>query len=220
MADRSRGVSLAANLMEDAMRTFLQAVAILAAVAAPVSAAAQSSSTPGLTNRPGTERSGTIMPVATVSSSKQVSDALLTSIVTWLSTNFDLKPTTLLPRVGHLSTAAMTQRRFRTFLGADGSPISPSEAGPTTVAIYDRSEATIYLPLDWTGRTPAELSVLVHEMVHHLQNVAQTKFDFPQAREQLAYAAQQRWLGLFDRTLEGEFQIDPFTLLVTTRCMH
>jgi hypothetical protein len=206
--------------MEDAMRTFLQAVVIVATMAAPVPVMAQSLSTPGLPSQPAGQRFGTIVPVATVASSKQVSDALLTSIVTWLSTNFDLKPTTLLPRVGHLSTAAMTQRRFRTFLGADGSPISPSEAGPTTVAIYDRSEATIYLPLAWTGRTPAELSVLVHEMVHHLQNVAQTKFECPQAREQLAYAAQQRWLGLFGRTLEDEFQIDPFTLLVTTRCMH
>lgn len=202
------------------MRTFLRAVAILAAVAAPVSAAAQSLSTPELINRPSSERSGTIMPVATVSSSKDVSDALLTSIVTWLSTNFDLKPTTLLPRVEHLSTAAMTQRRYRTFLGADGQSVSPSDSGLSTVAIYDRSEATIYLSLDWTGKTPAELSVLVHEMVHHLQNVAQTKFECPQAREQLAYAAQQRWLGLFGSTLEDEFQIDPFTLLVTTRCMH
>ena len=82
------------------------------------------------------------------------------------------------------------------------------------------TEATIYLPADWTGSTPAEVSVLVHEMVHHLQNVANTKFECPQAREQLAYAAQQRWLGLFDRTLEDEFQLDPFTLLVTTRCMY
>jgi len=206
--------------MEDAMRTLLRAAVIFATVAAPISVAAQSSPTPGPTSRPTGEQHVRIVPVATASPSGRISDALLASIVTWLSTNFDLKPTTLLPKVGHLSTAAMTQRRYRTLLGASGSSVSPSDAGPTTVAIYDSTEATIYLPLDWTGKTPAELSVLVHEMVHHLQNVAQTKFDCPQAHEQLAYAAQQRWLGLFGRTLEDEFQIDPFTLLVTTRCMH
>jgi hypothetical protein len=46
-------------------------------------------------------------------------------------------------------------------------------------------------------------------MVHHLQNlqnVAKTKFECPQARKQLAYAAQQRWLGLFGRTLVVRFQ--------------
>jgi hypothetical protein len=64
------------------MRTFLQAVIIAAAVAAPLPVAAQSSSPPGSMSRQTSERSGTIVPVATVSSSKQVSDALLTSIVT------------------------------------------------------------------------------------------------------------------------------------------
>jgi hypothetical protein len=45
---------------------------------------------------------------------------------------------------------------------------------------------TIYLPKNWTGSTPAELSVLVHEMVHHLQGATKTKYECPQAREQLA----------------------------------
>ena len=201
------------------MRTFLQAVVIVAAVAAPATVSAQSS--PGaMARQSGAQTCQIVSVAATTSPTSRVSDTLLTSIVTWLSSNFDLKPTAMLPKVGHLSTTAMTQRRYRTFLGAGGSPVSPSDSGPTTVAIYDRNEATIYLPLEWTGRTPAELSVLVHEMVHHLQNVAQTKFECPQAREHLAYAAQQRWLGLFGRTLEDEFQIDAFTLLVATRCMH
>ncbi|MGE3159570.1 MAG: DUF6647 family protein [Xanthobacteraceae bacterium] len=191
------------------MRKLMQAAALITVVAAPTAAAAQSSPPPGRTN-----------PVIVEQLSDRASDALLTSIVTWLSTNFDLQPTMLLPKVKLASAAAMTQRRYRTFLGTDGSSVSPSEAALTTVAIYDQRETTIYLPLDWTGQTPAELSVLVHEMVHHLQNVAQTKFECPQAREQLAYAAQQRWLNLFGHTLQDEFQIDPFTLLVTTRCMH
>jgi hypothetical protein len=195
--------------MEDALRKLMQAAIFITVVVAPTAAAAQSSPPPGLTNR-----------VTVEQPSDRASDALLTSIVTWLSTNFDLQSTTLLPRVKFASAAAMTQRRYRTFLGADGASVSPSETGLTTVAIYDQSETTIYLPLDWTGQTPGELSVLVHEMVHHLQNVAQTKFECPQAREQLAYAAQQRWLNLFGHTLQDEFQIDPFTLLVTTRCMH
>jgi hypothetical protein len=76
----------------------------------------------------------------------------------------------------------------------------------------------IYLPEGWTGNTPAELSILVHEMVHHLQNVENLKFECPQEREQLAYKAQERWLGLFGRDLLRDFELDPFTLLVATRC--
>jgi hypothetical protein len=38
------------------------------------------------------------------------------------------------------------------------------------------------------------------------------------AREELAYAEQEKWLALFDRSLLTEFQIDPFTLKVSTTC--
>jgi hypothetical protein len=198
--------------MEGAMRILILAAFVFATVSASSVAVAQAPAPPDAASR--------TTPNSTSETSMPVSDALLTSIVTWLSTNFDLKPTALLPTVKNLSAAEMTQRRYRTFLGAGGPSVSPSEAGPDTVAIYDRNEATIYLPLDWSGQTPAEISVLVHEMVHHLQHVAQSQFECPQAREQLAYAAQQRWLSLFGRTLEDEFRIDPFTLLVATRCMY
>jgi hypothetical protein len=62
--------------------------------------------------------------------------------------------------------------------------------------------------------------VLAHELVHHIQNMSGEKFDCPQAREALAYRAQLRWLELFGKTLEDEFEIDPMTVLVRTRCMH
>lgn len=89
-----------------------------------------------------------------------------------------------------------------------------------TIAIYVDATKTIDLPDDWTGRTPAELSVLVHELVHHMQNAVGTKYACPQEREQLAYTAQDRWLGLFGQSLADEFGLDPFTVLVRTRCIY
>jgi hypothetical protein len=53
-------------------------------------------------------------------------------------------------------------------------------------------------------------------MVHHLQNKAHLKYERQGAREGLAYTAQTKWLNLFNRSLEPEFQIDPFTLKVST----
>jgi hypothetical protein len=44
-----------------------------------------------------------------------------------------------------------------------------------TVAIYVDPERTIYLSNEWTGSGIAYLSVLVHEMVHHLQNLARNE---------------------------------------------
>jgi hypothetical protein len=88
------------------------------------------------------------------------------------------------------------------------------------VALYDDNSETVFLPTGWTGATPAEQSVLVHEIVHHLQNVARLKFDCPMAREKLAYLAQDRWLERFGSGLEKEFEIDKFTLLISSACFY
>ena len=53
------------------------------------------------------------------------------------------------------------------------------------------------------------MSVLVHEMVHHIESQGNLKYKCPQALEKLAYAAQARWLAGFGLTLESEFAVDP-----------
>jgi len=60
----------------------------------------------------------------------------------------------------------------------------------------------------------------VHEMVHHLQNIAGLKYECPQAREKLAYVAQNQWLAQSGRNLIDEFKLDALTVLVRTNCMH
>jgi hypothetical protein len=73
----------------------------------------------------------------------------------------------------------------------------------------------------WSGKTPGELSVLVHEMVHHVQNVPGLKFACPEERENVAFEAQERWLDRFNGDLLTEFGLDPFfTLLVRTNCLY
>jgi hypothetical protein len=93
-----------------------------------------------------------------------------------------------------------------------------TSAGSDVVAVYDAEAQTIYLPDGWRGVTPAETSILVHEMVHHLQSRAGRKYECAQAREKMAFQAQQRWLAQFGRSLESEFGLDGFTLLVRTNC--
>jgi hypothetical protein len=88
------------------------------------------------------------------------------------------------------------------------------------VSVYQDKEKSIVLPLGWKGVTPADISILVHEMVHHLQNSARLHYACPQEREALAYAAQEKWLGLFGRSLHSDFDIDEMTLVVSTRCLY
>lgn len=151
---------------------------------------------------------------------------MLTAIVTWLSITAGLPAIHEHPRVELVSPEAMHAVRHqrlgtasvaRTTLQS-GLAVHPDSL-PRVEAQYDDATRTIYLAEEWTGRTPAELSVLVHEMVHHLQNVAGMKFECAQAREKPAYDAQDRWLALFGRNLMDEFKLDPMTILVRTNCI-
>ena len=150
--------------------------------------------------------------------------ALLTATILWLAANFALPATTDLPairfvppiEIAFLHHGAFTAEGQRQVLAA-AAALPPGERREV-VSAYDDRRRTIILPLGWQGATPAELSVLVHEMVHHLQTVAGLRYPCSEAREKLAYAAQDKWLGLFGQSLESEFRIDAFTLLATTEC--
>ena len=148
---------------------------------------------------------------------------LMRAIAMWISAEFDLPAATDLPPVVRASENRMIALRYRA--GNPAGPVDPAarnaspEAGHEIVALYDDRAQAIYLNKDWTGNTPAEISVLVHETVHHLQNLAGSRFGCAGEREKLAYRAQARFLDLFGRTLETEFGIDPMTLLVRTACL-
>jgi hypothetical protein len=114
---------------------------------------------------------------------------LLAAIVLWLTANFDLPAAFNYPRIEFVQSIEMATLRYKGLLPAR------------------------------KGRTPAELSILVHEMVHHLQNEAGLKYECPQAKEKLAYEAQGKWLDLFGLNLEKEFEIDPLALILTTQCL-
>jgi len=154
-------------------------------------------------------------------------ETLLTAIVTWLSIGFGLPANYDHPRLEFVSAAKMNAVQFHGRAPSRPQAESSGEAPPARAvsqreveALYDDASRTIYLPEGWTGKTPVEVSVLVHEMVHHLQNVAGLKFDCPQAREKLAYAAQNEWLARSGRNLMDEFELDALTVLLRTKCMH
>jgi hypothetical protein len=151
--------------------------------------------------------------------------ALLATIETWLSLEFDLPMMHEHPHVKLVPAAKITSLRYGGLLSTSDTGTAANNHATVsvqgdTVAIYHDPTQTIYLPEDWTASTPADLSVLVHEMVHHFQNVLGLKHECPQEREKLAYIAQDRWLRLFGRRLENDFALDPFSLLVRTRCFY
>jgi hypothetical protein len=151
--------------------------------------------------------------------------ALLTAIAIWLSASFELPQTAVMPEVEFMPAAELASLRYRAFLGT--LPRNASAAGaqmhPTqrqTLAFYNDETRTIYLLEDWTDQTPANLSVLVHEMVHHLQNIGGQRFECVAARERVALEAQDRWLKARGGSLQQDFDIDPFTQLASSLCIY
>lgn len=152
-------------------------------------------------------------------------DALLTAIVTWLSFNLEL-PANYGHPVVEFASQQEIERLHRTGVSLEKfssyTVNNPTASGGRSdiVAVYSEESRTITLEDTWTGVSPAELSVLVHEMVHHLQAVSELKYECAGARERLAYEAQEKSLGHFGRSIEAEFGIDQFTLKVLTTCEY
>jgi hypothetical protein len=203
------------------------AAACVAGEAQPIETASQESlrSPPQTVRLPGTAFDIVVGVTVIEPGSTRVSAKLLTAIVAWLSSNYDLPSIYDPPVIEFVPPTMMATLRHRDvasdiWSGAQASfgDVEAFRSSSTIVAIYDDADRAIYLPKTWTGDTPTELSVLVHEMVHHLQNVAAMRFACLEAREKLAYAAQRDFLELFGRDLFTDFETDPFTLLVRTEC--
>lgn len=137
--------------------------------------------------------------------------SLFDVIEMWLSANFDLLPAAKAPGLATLPAAKLVEIRYGLASG-----VAPGDV----VAAYDGTSRTIFFQDGWSGHSPEELSVLVHEMVHHLQASADMRFACPGEREVLAYRAQDAWLRLFGMDLESAFGIDRGTLLVATACTN
>jgi hypothetical protein len=148
-----------------------------------------------------------LAPDSTVPRSEMVA-----AIATWISSEFDLPAARDLPRIAFASPDRLVMLHY------GGIHAGGALYGAQVVAVYDDKSRTIYLPDTWAGSTAAELSMLVHEMVHHVQNEAGQKFACAEERESVAYAAQQQWLAMFGRDFFQEFETDAFTLLVRTNC--
>jgi hypothetical protein len=152
------------------------------------------------------------LPVSASADRQAVPNPLLLAIAAWVSEATDLPMPRTLPEIRFAASEDMG-RLMRT------AALSPSGDGVAEiVAFYDTPAHAIYLPSGWSGATPGELSVLVHEMVHHVQAEAGRRFACPAERERQAYDAQARWLALFGSDLSREFGIDRMFLLVATTC--
>ena len=151
------------------------------------------------------------------------SEGLLDEIVSWLASNFDLHAIRDRPAIQFASKVKLAtmhaddSAHWQGLTQADGIDQSTQRQ---VVALYDSKSKTILISDDWIGKTPAEQSVLVHEiMVHSHPKSSQTPVRMPHG-EKLAYLAQDKWLRQFGTSLEKEFDVDMFTVLISSACAY
>ena len=137
-------------------------------------------------------------------------DLLIAAITMWLSVTSGLPKPFEPPAVRFLPAEALSDLRYGSI---------EAQHRREVMAAYDDNTRTIYLSEDWSARDPSDISILVHEMVHHVQNAAGLNYECPAARERLAYEAQARWLKLFGRDLSSEFDLDTMTLKIISSCL-
>lgn len=137
-------------------------------------------------------------------------EPLINILTLWLSLILSLPAPADHPRVEYV----MPQRLAALRHGAVGS----GGREQAIMGVYDGVSKTIFLRADWDSRSPSDVSVLVHELVHYMQDRASLRFECAGAREAQAYDAQQRWLALYGIDLERAFGVDAMTLKIRTAC--
>jgi len=83
-------------------------------------------------------------------------------------TFFALPITKERPAIVIVTQAELVAKRLQQNFSSEGAAhVDPSQR--RVVALYDDRATAIFLTDDWTGTSPADRSILVHEMVHHIQ---------------------------------------------------
>lgn len=63
------------------------------------------------------------------------------------------------------------------------------------VALYMRETATVYLPVGWNSAALYDRATLLHELVHHMQEINRVPSQCNAERERQAYDLTRKWLS-------------------------
>lgn len=109
---------------------------------------------------------------------------LVTHLEDWLDEATDLPRRAEAPEIRLTSTAKVARL----------APMRAAAEASHTRGLYDPDAVTVWLVRPWSAKNPYDVSVLLHELVHHRQ-AQHGHWYCPGAQELPAYRLQQAWLG-------------------------
>ena len=110
---------------------------------------------------------------------------ILTALMIWLGANTPFDTNHDIPNVLFL-----TQSQMETLYDPEGQKEFPNQLH----GLYDQESDTIILPETWDRRDPWDMAVLLHEMVHYLQDMNNLEFNCTAEMEKDAWPIQQKYL--------------------------
>ena len=131
---------------------------------------------------------------------------ILTALMIWLGANTTLDTNHDIPKVLFLPQAEMEALYY---------PENQEKFPNKLHGLYDQESDTIILPDDWDRRDAWDMGVLVHEMVHYLQDVNNVKFNCTAEMEKDAWPIQQKYLK--DRH-DYDWEYDGLWFMVISTC--
>ena len=109
---------------------------------------------------------------------------ILTALMIWLGANTPFNTNHDIPNIMFLSQTQMEEMFYK---GTDKIP-------NTLHGLYDKESDTIILLENWDRRKPWDMGVLIHEMVHYLQDMNDHDFSCTAEMERDAWPIQQQYL--------------------------
>jgi len=133
----------------------------------------------------------------------------ITDLIDWIAFKTGW-PTTNVPKIAFATPAQLNELQFGKSAGTTGINCK---------ALYKKASQTICLSNAWDSSDVRDRSYLLHELVHHLQNLNQTEVVCDGEREMQAYRLQFDWLseqGIRDP--QAFLDISDMVLFMMTRC--
>jgi len=138
-------------------------------------------------------------------------NALMLAMMSWIASVSDLSEPAGAPEVRRLPAAEIAER-------ARPPDARQPHAGERYVALYRSETDTILVQRDWSRERLRDRSILLHELVHHMQDAAGRSYACPGVREREAYGLQRRWLERRGGSLRETLGINALHLVLVTRC--
>ena len=135
---------------------------------------------------------------------------LMTALMLWIAAATGLPPASSVPAVAFENKDTLYTLLYGKAPGA--------RSFAEVLAVYDTSARTVRLREGWNRNDLVHVSVLLHELVHHLQLEAGLKYDCRGAMEKIAYDAQRSFLAEHGIDMAKALELDPMFLLFVNSC--